>query len=76
VPIIGDFNYNGHVLLTKYPECPTAALEKVQMNRGTLARGSGADRTVFDDLQNGRDHGKRCASACVNGGSRIRAGDE
>jgi (E)-4-hydroxy-3-methylbut-2-enyl-diphosphate synthase len=21
VPIIGDFHYNGHVLLTKYPEC-------------------------------------------------------
>src|SRR5215470_13979424 len=23
VPIIGDFHYNGHVLLTKYPECAT-----------------------------------------------------
>src|SRR6201996_4301954 len=24
VPIIGDFHYNGHLLLTKYPECATA----------------------------------------------------
>src|SRR6202790_3512899 len=27
VPIIGDFHYNGHVLLTKYPDC-AAALDK------------------------------------------------
>src|SRR6185369_16820825 len=24
VPIIGDFHYNGHLLLTKYPECAKA----------------------------------------------------
>ena len=24
VPLIGDFHYNGHVLLTKYPDCASA----------------------------------------------------
>src|ERR1700739_2541905 len=30
-PIIGDFHYNGHVLLTKYPAC-AAALDKYRIN--------------------------------------------
>src|SRR5882757_10981000 len=33
VPIIGDFHYNGHVLLTKYPEC-ASALDKYRINPG------------------------------------------
>jgi (E)-4-hydroxy-3-methylbut-2-enyl-diphosphate synthase len=33
VPIIGDFHYNGHVLLTKYPEM-AAALSKFRINPG------------------------------------------
>src|ERR1700734_3093101 len=31
-PIIGDFHYNGHVLLTKYPDC-ARALDKYRINR-------------------------------------------
>jgi len=34
-PIIGDFHYNGHVLLTKYPAC-AAALAKLRINPGNV----------------------------------------
>src|ERR671923_1213188 len=30
-PLIGDFHYNGHLLLTRYPEC-AAALDKYRIN--------------------------------------------
>ena len=33
VPIIGDFHYNGHVLLTQYPDC-AKALSKYRINPG------------------------------------------
>src|SRR5690606_4142390 len=33
VPIVGDFHYNGHVLLTQYPDC-AAALAKYRINPG------------------------------------------
>lgn len=33
VPLIGDFHYNGHLLLTRYPEC-AAALAKFRINPG------------------------------------------
>ncbi len=33
VPIVGDFHYNGHVLLTQYPEC-AKALAKYRINPG------------------------------------------
>src|SRR5437660_7471937 len=33
VPIVGDFHYNGHLLLTKYPEC-AEALDKYRINPG------------------------------------------
>src|SRR5712692_1633580 len=35
VPIIGDFHYNGHVLLTKYPDC-AKALAKYRINPGNV----------------------------------------
>ena len=35
VPIIGDFHYNGHLLLTKYPQC-AAALAKYRINPGNV----------------------------------------
>jgi len=34
-PVIGDFHYNGHLLLTKYPEC-AAALAKLRINPGNV----------------------------------------
>src|SRR6266705_983030 len=38
VPIIGDFHYNGHLLLTKYPECGRA-LAKHRINPGNVSVG-------------------------------------
>src|SRR5436190_21681502 len=35
VPIIGDFHYNGHLLLKKYPEC-ARALAKYRINPGNV----------------------------------------
>ena len=35
VPIVGDFHYNGHLLLAKYPEC-ARALDKYRINPGNV----------------------------------------
>ena len=43
VPIIGDFHYNGHLLLTKYPEC-AQALAKYRINPGNVGFGKKKDR--------------------------------
>jgi len=37
-PIIGDFHYNGHILLTKYPDC-AQALSKYRINPGNVSIG-------------------------------------
>src|SRR6202046_4691054 len=44
VPIIGDFHYNGHVLLTKYPEC-ARDLAKYRINPGNASIGRSGDST-------------------------------
>lgn len=38
VPIIGDFHYNGHILLTEYPDC-AKALAKYRINPGNVGAG-------------------------------------
>ena len=42
VPIVGDFHYNGHMLLTKYPEC-AEALAKFRINPGNVGFGRKKD---------------------------------
>ena len=42
VPIIGDFHYNGHLLLTRYPEC-AKALAKYRINPGNVGFGRKKD---------------------------------
>src|SRR3954468_10867405 len=42
VPIIGDFHYNGHLLLTKYPDC-AKALAKYRINPGNVSIGKKDD---------------------------------
>src|SRR5678816_2604838 len=37
-PIIGDFHYNGHILLTEYPDC-ARALDKYRINPGNVGPG-------------------------------------
>lgn len=42
VPLIGDFHFNGHKLLDKYPEC-AEALAKLRINPGNVGRGKKRD---------------------------------
>ena len=41
-PIVGDFHFNGHKLLTKFPEC-AASLAKYRINPGNVGRGKNRD---------------------------------
>ncbi|KQU91097.1 4-hydroxy-3-methylbut-2-en-1-yl diphosphate synthase [Variovorax sp. Root318D1] len=43
VPLIGDFHYNGHRLLTDYPAC-AEALSKYRINPGNVGKGDKRDR--------------------------------
>ena len=50
VPIVGDFHYNGHLLLKKYPDCATA-LAKYRINPGNVNIGKKHDdnfRTMIE----------------------------
>jgi (E)-4-hydroxy-3-methylbut-2-enyl-diphosphate synthase len=42
VPLIGDFHFNGHKLLTEYPEC-AEALAKLRINPGNVGKGARRD---------------------------------
>jgi (E)-4-hydroxy-3-methylbut-2-enyl-diphosphate synthase len=67
VPIIGDFHYNGHVLVTKYPEC-AAALDKYRINPGNVGAGQRRDEQFSTICKVAVDHGKPVRIG-VNGGS-------
>lgn len=42
VPLVGDFHYNGHLLLTEYPQC-ARLLAKYRINPGNVGRGERHD---------------------------------
>jgi len=42
VPLVGDFHFNGHKLLTKYPKC-AELLDKYRINPGNVGKGSKRD---------------------------------
>jgi (E)-4-hydroxy-3-methylbut-2-enyl-diphosphate synthase len=67
VPIIGDFHYNGHVLLTKYPDC-ARDLDKYRINPGNVGHGQRRDEQFATICNVARDHGKPVRIG-VNGGS-------
>src|SRR5262252_8841145 len=67
VPIIGDFHYNGHVLLTKFPAC-AAALDKYRINPGNVGAGQRRDEQFSTICKVAVDHGKPVRIG-VNGGS-------
>ncbi len=66
-PLIGDFHYNGHVLLTKYPAA-AAALDKYRINPGNVGAGKRRDEQFATICAVARDHGKPVRIG-VNGGS-------
>jgi (E)-4-hydroxy-3-methylbut-2-enyl-diphosphate synthase len=45
VPLVGDFHYNGHKLLTQFPEC-ARALATYRINPGNVGRGAKRDEQV------------------------------
>jgi len=61
VPVIGDFHYNGHLLLTKYPDC-ARALAKYRINPGNV----GAKRRD--------DNFRTIVQVAVNEGKPVRIG--
>jgi len=48
VPLVGDFHYNGHTLLTDYPDC-AQALSKYRINPGNVGQGTKRD-TQFSQM--------------------------
>jgi len=66
-PLIGDFHYNGHLLLTRFPEC-AAALDKYRINPGNVGTGRRRDEQFSTICGVARDMGKPVRIG-VNGGS-------
>lgn len=66
-PLIGDFHYNGHLLLSRYPEC-AAALDKYRINPGNVGTGRRRDEQFSTICAIARDRGKPVRIG-VNGGS-------
>jgi (E)-4-hydroxy-3-methylbut-2-enyl-diphosphate synthase len=57
VPIVGDFHYNGHILLTEYPEC-ARALAKYRINPGNVGVGKRHDENFRRMIQVAVENGK------------------
>src|SRR6267143_877436 len=66
-PLIGDFHYNGHLLLTKFPAC-AAALDKYRINPGNVGTGRRRDEQFATICKVAVDQGKPVRIG-VNGGS-------
>ena len=67
VPLIGDFHYNGHLLLTRYPET-AQALDKYRINPGNVGAGNRRDEQFQTICNIAQTHGKPIRIG-VNGGS-------
>jgi (E)-4-hydroxy-3-methylbut-2-enyl-diphosphate synthase len=66
-PLIGDFHYNGHLLLTRYPEA-ARALDKYRINPGNVGTGKRRDEQFSMICQVAVDN-QRPVRIGVNGGS-------
>src|SRR6202049_2129599 len=66
-PLIGDFHYNGHILLTKFPEC-ARALDQYRINPGNVGTGTRRDRRFATICKVAVDCNKPVRIG-VNGGS-------
>jgi len=56
-PIVGDFHYNGHILLKKYPEC-AKTLAKLRINPGNVNIGRKTDENFRTMIECAIEHGK------------------
>ena len=66
-PLIGDFHYNGHLLLTRFPACATA-LDKYRINPGNVGTGKRRDEQFSTICKVAVDN-NRPVRIGVNGGS-------
>jgi (E)-4-hydroxy-3-methylbut-2-enyl-diphosphate synthase len=66
-PLIGDFHYNGHLLLTRHPDC-ARALDKYRINPGNVGTGARRDEQFATICKVAVDHGTPVRIG-VNGGS-------
>ncbi|HEY7498047.1 MAG TPA: flavodoxin-dependent (E)-4-hydroxy-3-methylbut-2-enyl-diphosphate synthase [Vicinamibacterales bacterium] len=66
-PLIGDFHYNGHLLLTRFPDC-ARALDKYRINPGNVGTGRRRDEQFATICKVATDNGKPVRIG-VNGGS-------
>jgi (E)-4-hydroxy-3-methylbut-2-enyl-diphosphate synthase len=66
-PLIGDFHYNGHLLLTKFPAC-ARALDKYRINPGNVGTGTRRDEQFATICKVAVDFNKPVRIG-VNGGS-------
>jgi (E)-4-hydroxy-3-methylbut-2-enyl-diphosphate synthase len=66
-PLIGDFHYNGHQLLTRHPDC-ARALDKYRINPGNVGTGRRRDEQFATICAVARDENKPVRIG-VNGGS-------
>src|SRR5438067_3104725 len=66
-PLIGDFHYNGHLLLTRFPDC-ARALDKYRINPGNVGTGKRRDEQFATICKVAVDHQKPVRIG-VNGGS-------
>ena len=57
VPLVGDFHYNGHTLLTQYPEC-AASLSKYRINPGNVGKGRKRDMQFAQMIEAAMRHDK------------------
>jgi (E)-4-hydroxy-3-methylbut-2-enyl-diphosphate synthase len=71
VPIVGDFHYNGHTLLTEFPAC-ASALAKYRINPGNVGVGEKHDENFRRMIEVAVAHGKPVRIG-VNWGSLDRA---
>ncbi|MDJ0738765.1 MAG: flavodoxin-dependent (E)-4-hydroxy-3-methylbut-2-enyl-diphosphate synthase [Gammaproteobacteria bacterium] len=71
VPLVGDFHYNGHRLLTQYPEC-AAALAKYRINPGNVGSGEKRDTQFAAMIETAIANGKAVRIG-VNWGSLDKA---
>ena len=57
VPLVGDFHFNGHRLLEKYPDC-AHALAKYRINPGNVGSGEKRDEQFNAMIEKAMEHGK------------------
>jgi (E)-4-hydroxy-3-methylbut-2-enyl-diphosphate synthase len=67
VPLVGDFHYNGHTLLRKFPACADA-LDKYRINPGNVGKGANHDKNFATMIACAKDHQKPVRIG-VNAGS-------